>query len=411
LRLEVQDRVFGGLRIALLLAGALYVHVSVAGGGPRALAFVALGAFAASTVAGAVALPRVFRDRKGKARLYGSLFALDLLVVAALMSATGGAASPLYRALYLWVAVCAFVLGWRGGIAGSLAALAVFVLFLVRDRFPHDPWVYSVQAGGILLHGPLIGGLVDRERRRSAELESARDRLERDQERLVRTEKLSSLGLLAAGVAHEINNPLQGVLGCLKALREGSVAEERRDEYFETARDGLVRIGAVVQGLLDYARPRAPATEELELEPLVHACSRLIAPALKERDVRVEVRMGDRAGRLVADRSQLMQALVNVLLNAVHATPPHEAVTVSTVLRDGRLGIAIADRGPGIPREILGRVGDPFFTTKPEGEGTGLGLAVTLGIVRAHGGELGIESEEGRGATVTLWLPRKGEGG
>ena len=126
----------------------------------------------------------------------------------------------------------------------------------------------------------------------------------------------------------------------------------------------------------------------------------------RKKDLTVENRIGPGEARVQADRAQLMQALVNVLMNSVQAAPQGGAVTVSARADGERVGIRIEDNGAGIPKELLQRVCDPFFTTKPEGEGTGLGLAITLNIARSHGGDLAIESEVGRGTAVTIWLPR-----
>lgn len=234
-------------------------------------------------------------------------------------------------------------------------------------------------------------------------------RLVEDQASLVQAEKLSSIGLLASGVAHEINNPLAGAMACLKMLREDQVPAERKGEYFEVVADALARIKETVNGLLDYARERPLSRAPVATHRLVNACLLLLAPILRKRRVASEVRI-DEGTQVEADRSQLMQAVMNVLLNAVHASPPGgrlvvEIASASAAPRAGLTGIRVVDEGPGISPEDLSRVCDPFFTTKAEGEGTGLGLSITVGIMRAHGGELTIDSELGSGTTVTLWLP------
>jgi len=263
--------------------------------------------------------------------------------------------------------------------------------------------------------GSQIGQFVGRRhaeqalRRAHDDLAVANLRLREEQAKLVQAEKLSSLGLLASGVAHEVNNPLSGVMGCLKALHEGRVADERRGEYLETMREGLERIQVTVQGLLDFARQRPPAPTDLDVHELLASCLRLLAPVTRHKDLRVDLGVPPGAAHVRADRSQLMQAAVNVLLNAAYAAPNGGQIVISSGSKNGAVGICVADDGPGIPADVLQRVCDPFFTTKPEGEGTGLGLAVTLGIVRAHGGDLDIQSQEGHGTTVTLWLPGAAE--
>jgi PAS domain S-box-containing protein len=241
---------------------------------------------------------------------------------------------------------------------------------------------------------------------RTRELFEANRRLVEEHAKLVQAEKLSSIGLLAAGVAHEINNPLSGVMGLVKVLRERRVPDGKRDEYFETIGEGLDRMRTTVQGLLDFARPRAASRTPLDPVAMVGACVRLVTPEARRKGVPIEVVAPAHGRPLVeGDRSQLMQAIVNVLMNALYVAPAGSAVVISVEVEGRRVGIRIADRGPGIPAADLARIGDPFFSTKPEGEGTGLGLAITLGIVRAHRGELAIDTGVGAGTTMTLWLP------
>ena len=236
-------------------------------------------------------------------------------------------------------------------------------------------------------------------------LEAANVRIQQEQAKLIQAEKLSSIGLLASGVAHEINNPLAGVMNCVKVLSAGTAKASRREEYFRTAQDGLDRIQQIVRGLLDYARQRPLSSAELNAQEVVTACERLISPYLKKN--RVELRNEVTEATILADRSRLMQALINILLNAIYVSPADSTVIVSDRRTSGRVGISVQDRGPGMPKEVQQRACDPFYTTKPEGEGTGLGLAVTASIVRAHDGELEFDvlAPPESGTTVTIWLP------
>jgi signal transduction histidine kinase len=310
----------------------------------------------------------------------------------------------------------AFFFGLRAGIAGSAIAFVSILAFQAIAGFVGDLWLLMVQAGGVLMHGPLIGFLTDRERARAEELKRAHDRIAEanqrlieEQSKLVQAEKLSSIGLLAAGVAHEINNPLSGVMGCCKALRESNLGPERREEYFEAIRDGLERIRVTVHGLLDFARQRPPLPTDQDASEVVASCLRLLQPLQRKKDLRVENRIPPGQVHVHADRTQFMQAVVNVLMNAIQAVPAQGHIAVTSRLERGQVGVCIADDGGGISKENLAHVCDPFFTTKPPGEGTGLGLAITLGIARAHGGDLSIDSEVGKGTRVTLWLPAETE--
>ncbi len=239
------------------------------------------------------------------------------------------------------------------------------------------------------------------------ELTEAQAQLKEEQAKLIQAEKLSSIGLLAAGVAHEINNPLFGVIACLKALRRGNLESERREEYFLTANDGLVRIEQTVRGLLEFAAQRPPARLQVQAARLVEAVVRLVVPLARKKTLTIGVDLDDKL-HLDVDRSQLMQAVMNVLINAVHASPEGSAIEIRAVHRGKFIGLQIQDQGPGMPASIIERACDPFFSTKPEGEGTGLGLSVSLGILQAHGGDIEFDSSTKTGTTVTLWLPTEG---
>lgn len=240
-----------------------------------------------------------------------------------------------------------------------------------------------------------------------AQLAEANRSLREEHQKVLQAEKMASVGLLAAGVAHEINNPLSGVMACLKALEEGTVRPERRKQYFRTAREGLERIQQTVRGLLDYSRQRPPAPKELSVDEVSIACERLITPLLKKRDVSVALQESVADTTILADRPQLMQAMVNLLINAAYVAPQGSSIEIA-VRRDGdELGLRISDHGPGMSDEVMSRACDPFFTTKPEGEGTGLGLAVAQSIAQAHGGRLAFERRDppDTGTHATLWFP------
>jgi two-component system sensor kinase FixL len=239
---------------------------------------------------------------------------------------------------------------------------------------------------------------------RTHELSEASASLRDEHQKLIRADRLSSLGVLAAGIAHEIKNPLAGVTGLVQALRAHTVAAQRIDEYLATILDGLARMHDVLQTTLDFAKVRAPALSCFPAAEMLESCRRLLAPVLRDRDVELVLRGLDSLV-LFADRGLVMQAVVNVVMNAVSAAPAHTAVTAAGLVTAERCGIRVSDRGPGIEPGDLARVCEPFFTTRSPGEGTGLGLSITCDILRAHGGDLVVESAVGCGTDVTLWLP------
>jgi signal transduction histidine kinase len=137
---------------------------------------------------------------------------------------------------------------------------------------------------------------------------------------------------------------------------------------------------------------------------VVAACQRLIEPTLRKKLIQIEPDVALGQVGVSVDRTQIMQALINIMLNAAQAAPDGSTVTVSVTRAPGRVGIAVRDQGPGMTEEVIKNACDPFFTTKPEGEGTGLGLAVTQSIAHAHGGDLTFDSAPGEGTTVTFWV-------
>jgi len=239
------------------------------------------------------------------------------------------------------------------------------------------------------------------------EKEAQEHRLVEEQTLLIQAEKLSSIGLLAAGVAHEINNPLSGVLACVKALRTNRVPEERRAEYFDTAQDGLERIRATVRNLLDYARPSRNSPDAVDVPDAVHSSARLCRAVSEAHRVAIEVTVQADMPAARGDRSQIVQVLLNLLLNACQASVAGGVVEIDVhVAGPSALELVVSDRGVGIASDDLPRIFEPFYSTKPRGEGTGLGLTVTAELVRRLGGELHVESALGDGTRVIVRLPR-----
>jgi signal transduction histidine kinase len=223
--------------------------------------------------------------------------------------------------------------------------------------------------------------------------------LKEHQEALVRSEKLAGIGRLAAGVAHEINNPLGVILGYAKLL-ERRVDGDLRDDL-RVIQEETLHAKEIVEGLLDLSRPTDPTRERVDLR---QACDDVVARLGEARvldGVRVEVAG---AGVAEAHPAKLRQVVANLLRNAAEAAGPGGRVEVRVAESDGEVRVSVRDDGPGLAREARARLFEPFFTTKPRG--TGLGLALSRAIARGHGGELDASDAEGGGAVFTLRLPR-----
>ncbi len=230
------------------------------------------------------------------------------------------------------------------------------------------------------------------------------------QQQIGRSEHLASVGRLAAGVAHEINNPLTGVLGFAELLRESPHLDEQDRQDLEVIIRETKRAREIVRGLLDYARETPSVPTRLDANDVIRETMRLLGKREAFEHIVLVEDLADHLPPINADKNQLQQVLLNLSLNACEAMPNGGTLLVSTQAADGKVIIKITDTGCGIKREHLDRIFEPFFTTKPVGKGTGLGLSVSYGIIQQHGGTLDVESEEGKGSTFTITLPAADDG-
>jgi len=235
--------------------------------------------------------------------------------------------------------------------------------------------------------------------------------LKRAQDQLVQTEKLSSLGRMAASVAHEINNPLAGILTysklMVRLLDTDPVDEQTRAacvRNLKLVQRESERCTAIVRNLLEFARQRPLALTEVETAAVLDEALSLIAHQAKLYGIAIERQAGP-LPKLKADFGQLRQAIVNIVLNACEAMPSGGTVRITgkTVDNGKAVELGVTDTGPGIPPDKLAKIFDPFFTTKEKG--TGLGLSVVYGIIERHGGTISATSEVGHGTTFVIRLP------
>lgn len=236
------------------------------------------------------------------------------------------------------------------------------------------------------------------ERRESQLTQAARQQVSR-------AEKLASIGRLAAGVAHEINNPLTGVLTFAHLLRQKPHMDAEDCQDLDLIIHETTRAAEIVRGLLDFARERPTTMEPLDLNDVVRRTVRLIANQKKFEHIAIEEKLQDNLPEVCGDMNQLQQVLLNLSLNACTAMPSGGNLRISTATTDGQVLLHVSDTGCGIKEELLERIFEPFFTTQPVGKGTGLGLSVTFGIVEQHHGTIEVDSKEGRGSTFTISLP------
>ena len=226
------------------------------------------------------------------------------------------------------------------------------------------------------------------------------------QRQLTQADKLASVGRLAAGVAHEINNPLTGVLSYASLLRKRLDQDAAACEDLDVIVRETVRCRGIIRGLLDFARPAAPARKPMDLNEVIRRAVSVVMTQLSLNQVDLSLHLEGELPEVLADPNQIQQVVVNLLINAADAIGEGGGSIRATTRRGPgeSLELAIEDSGRGIAAEDLPRIFEPFFTTKGN-HGTGLGLAVSWGIVEAHGGSLEVQSEPGRGTCFTLRLP------
>ena len=240
------------------------------------------------------------------------------------------------------------------------------------------------------------------------------------EQQLIRSEKLASLGTLVAGIAHEINNPLGIIAGYSEALldraKDESLLENKEfedfPEYLTTIHNEIFRCKGILRSLLDFARPSAGTSREIDINELIKEVILLVNHRAKKLNHHIELRLNRDLPKMYAEPGSLRQLFMNIIINSMYFTPERGSIVITTEMDEtpqnrGMIRISIADTGSGIPEDIAGKIFDPFFTTKPVGEGTGLGLSICYKIVEDHGGSIDVESQVSKGTTVIIRLPAK----
>jgi len=360
------------------------------------------------------------------------LFAVSTVVyygeqigLAALWPATRGFFSTvhdLHRALFL-IPILYASLVFRA--PGTLISSVVFLLIMLPRAIAFSPYPHGAERAlvffvPVTLIGLLITAMLDQIKRGRAaraqladlhdELAESLVRLQESEEQLIQAEKLSSLGQMAASIAHEINNPLAGVLVytqlIAKKLRSGTLEQDVALDYLAKMASEVDRSSRIIRNLLDFARPSELTLGDVEINTVVEDALALVGHRAVLGQIEVVRDLAPDLPKVYADYDQLRQVLVNLTLNAIQATPPEGRVTLRTRTgSDGSLMVTVADNGCGISEENRRKLFTPFFTTKEKGEGVGLGLAVAKGIVEKHAGTMEVDSAPGEGTTFTVGLP------
>ena len=293
---------------------------------------------------------------------------------------------------------------------GNSILTALYVETLIRPILGLNETMKRAGRGDLSVRcddrrGDEVGELGEAFNRMMDELEEAQKRDAVRQTQLAHTEKMAAMGTLAAGVAHEVNNPLAGILACSENMEAVLDDPEAVRQYLNLIRDGLRRIERTIQNLLDFSRTREMTLEPTSINRSIRNVLEMTSYQLKKSGIECQTELSPDDPPVLADRFQMEQLFLNLILNAIQAMPEGGTLVIRTTVVDGSLVAEVEDDGIGIPPEIRERIFDPFFTTREVGEGTGLGLAVSDTIVRAHGGSIEVESVVGRGSVFRVRLP------
>ena len=325
------------------------------------------------------------------------------------------------RIYYLPIILAALWFGFRGGLTCSLVVSIVYAPHILFQWGGHLTVEMEKYLEIVLYNivGSVTGLLAQRERERSLELQRTAEGLEEScrtlqaqseriiaiEEQLRRSEKLSTLGEMAAVLAHEIRNPLGSIRGTAEILRDDYRPGDPKHEFIEIQIKETERLNHVVEDFLRMARQQPMELHDCSIREELETIVTLVAKDAQDRGVSLRLEPSTGEAVILGDGEKLRQAFLNIIINALQATPSGGSVGIACRRTATGHEIRFVDSGSGIAAEALTKIFEPFYTTKPDG--TGLGLAVTRKIIEGHGGTLEIESENGTGTTVSVCLPHQ----
>jgi signal transduction histidine kinase len=245
-------------------------------------------------------------------------------------------------------------------------------------------------------------------------LEKTNKELQQAQNELLRSEKLASVGRLAAGVAHEIGNPIGIIFGYLELIRKGDISEEEREDFLDRIQSQITRIDRIISELLGFSRPSSAEVQGIHVHDVIRDTTSMLKHQPIFNEMKIDLALNAHNDKVCVNPGQLQQVLVNIMMNAADAlsekdieneNDSEKRLIIESMNTDRSINIRLIDNGPGIPEEELPRILDPFYTTKDPGKGTGLGLSVSYRIVEGMEGTIGVESVLGEGTTIIIDLP------
>jgi two-component system NtrC family sensor kinase len=234
--------------------------------------------------------------------------------------------------------------------------------------------------------------------------------LQKMQEALLQSEKLAAMGRLTSQIAHELNNPIYGIMNTLELLKTEIPPESKRRRILELSLSEIQRLSEMLRNMLSFSKPEEEKRRSIKINELIEGILLVMEKQMKESNIKVEISLDPSIPEIMASTNQMRQVMLNILKNAKEAMPKGGSLMVKTARDGNKILIHVKDSGVGIPEEIKDKVFEAFFTTKQKVKGVGLGLSVCYGIIKDHHGEITIESEEGKGATFIITLPIESQG-
>ena len=317
---------------------------------------------------------------------------------------------------YLPIVIAAWRFGWPGGLASAALASVSHApyMYLTWRLSPAATIDQILEIPLFCVAGIVTGLLSERERQQraylektTAELAAVYQELQEGFERMKRVERLSAVGQLSAGLAHEIRNPLASISGAIGIIERNSASDAKRNECLAIIKRETQRLDRLLTSFLDFARPRLPRYKLVELPTVLDSVVELAAHAVDRKAIVLQKDAPPDLPLVECDPEQLKQVLLNLLINAIQASPSNSRVILSAHNEGPNVSIQVQDEGCGISPNIREQIFDPFFTTKETG--TGLGLSVAHQIVEHHGGTLIAQPNPGAGMTFSVVLPLRHE--
>ncbi|MFQ5822365.1 MAG: sensor histidine kinase, partial [Candidatus Heimdallarchaeota archaeon] len=226
------------------------------------------------------------------------------------------------------------------------------------------------------------------------------------QEQLLQSEKLAAMGRLTSQIAHELNNPLYGIMNTLELLKTEVAPENKRRKILEMALSETVRVTELLRKMLNFSKPEEEERQPVDINTILDEILLLMRKQLQENSIRISSSFADNLGKVYASKNQLRQVFLNMIGNARDAMPDGGTLSIKTMTAGDSVHIEISDTGVGIREENHDRIFDAFFTTKDSIKGVGLGLSVCYGFIEDQGGDIKVSSKRGEGTTFTIILPQ-----